>query len=159
MANSMSRGRKRIIIAIAAVVTLVGGGVAFAYWTSGGTGAGTATSGASVEFTIAADPAVGTIVPGNEGQTVDFTVTNPGDGPQYLTSVVASLAGPTGTAWVPPAGCLIGDYTVTMTTAPAAGVIASLGTVDGMVTVTLANTGLNQDACQGEEVPLYFVAS
>ncbi|MET0234549.1 MAG: hypothetical protein ABW224_07910 [Kibdelosporangium sp.] len=155
----MSRGRKRIIVAIAAILTLVGGGIAFAYWTSSGTGAGTADTGESTAFTITAGTPVGTITPGGPGQAVGFTVTNPSTTAQYLTAVTATLAEPDGTAWVPPAGCLIADYTVTMTTAAPAGDIAAAGFVDGLVTVTLTNTGVNQDACQGEAVPLYFAAT
>ncbi|QKV73892.1 hypothetical protein [Amycolatopsis sp. Hca4] len=155
----MTHGRKRIIIAVAAVLTLAGGGIALAYWTSSGTGSGTAATGVSAAFTIAADPPAGEIAPGNAGSAVSFHVTNPSDNAQYLTTVTATLADANGVAWVPPAGCLIGDYTVTMTTPAPAGDIAGGATVDGTATVTLANTGANQDACQGQDVPLYFVAS
>ncbi len=160
MTKTMSRGRKPVIIVLAALLTLAGAGIAFAYWTSTGTGDGTAETGVSTAFTIAADPPVGTITPGGPGQTVDFTVTNPAATDQYLTSVTATLANPDGTPWVPPVGCLIADYTVTMTTPVTAGDIAGGGgTEDGMITVTLANTGVNQDACQGADIPLHFVAA
>jgi hypothetical protein len=33
------------------------------------------------------------------------------------------------------------------------------GTRAGTATVTLANTGVNQDACQGQTVPLYFTTT
>jgi hypothetical protein len=159
MAQTMSSGRKRIITAVTATLLILGGGVAFAYWTSGGTGSGTATTGASTAFTITAAPPVGTIAPGNEGQTVAFTVTNPGDSPQYLTQVTATLADVNGVPWVPTGDCLVEDYTVVVSTPAPVGDIAGGGSVGGVVTVTLANTALNQNTCQGQDVPLYLVAS
>ncbi len=159
MARKISRGKKRVTIALAVVLTLAGAGAALAYWTSTGTGAGTATTGAQVAFTITSDPAVGEIAPGSAGETVAFTVTNPGPGTQYLTTVAVALANADGTPWVPTGNCLIADYTATMTTPAPAGELAVLGTSSGVVTVTLANTAANQDDCQGQDVPLYFIAS
>jgi hypothetical protein len=159
MARTSSPSKKRFTLAVVAVLIFSGAGAAFAYWTSTGEGAGTAETGTSAVFTIAADPAVGTISPGGAGQTVDFTVTNPGPGVQALTTVTVALADAAGTAWVPPTGCDIADYTASVTTAPPAGAIAAGADVSGQVTVTLANTSVNQDACQGETAPLYFSAS
>ncbi|HSV40140.1 MAG TPA: hypothetical protein VLI04_15380 [Nocardioidaceae bacterium] len=159
MAEFTSRSKRLVVLAITAVLTVAGAGIAFAYWTSTGTGVGSASTGDSVAFTIESDSPVGTIEPGSAGQTVAFTVTNASSGGQYLSGVTVAMAGPTGVAWVPAAGCDIDDYTATITTAPATGTIAAGASRNGTVTVTLANTGVNQDACQGESVPLYFVAS
>ena len=155
----VSRRNKRISIALVVLLSSLGAGVAFAFWTSSGTGTGTATTGDSVGFTIQGFDAVGTIAPGSPGQTVDFTVTNPGEGNQYLADVTVTLAAANGTAWVPAGDCLIADYSATITSAPPVGDIAPGGSVDGTATVTLANTAINQDDCQGQEVPLYFEAS
>jgi hypothetical protein len=159
MEHAQNRGKKRTAIILAAALTLTGAGVAFAYWTSTGTGTGTATTGESVAFEIASEPGVGELAPGSAGQTIDFAVTNPGEGTQNLTAVTVEIADADGVAWVPPAGCLAADYTAEVTTAPPAGDIAPGGSVDGTVTVTLANTAENQDACQGAEVPLLLTAS
>jgi hypothetical protein len=159
MAIAFSRGKKRVVLSLVAVITLAGAGAAFAYWSSGGTGTGAATTGSSVALTVTSQPAVGTIAPGNAGQTVAFTVTNPGPGVQSLTSVAVTMETAAGVAWVPPTDCLIADYTATISTAPAAGPIAVGANVSGVATVTLANTALNQDACQGAAVPLRFVVS
>ncbi len=159
MARTTFRGKKRAIIAIAAILTVSGAGAAFAYWTSTGNGVGAATTGESVAFTVTSEPAVGTIAPGGAGQTVAFTVTNPGATAQQLTTVTVTLATEYGAPWVPIDGCLAADYTATVTTAPAAGDIPAAGSVEGIATVTLANTAANQDACQGQDVPLYFLAS
>ena len=153
-----TRSKKRTAIILATILTLGGAGVAFAYWTAGGSGAGTATTGESTNFEITSEPAVGDIAPGNAGQTVDFTVTNPADSPQYLTSVTVAIATGPDTPWVPDATCLLADYTAEVTTAPAYGDIAAGGSVTGTVTVTLDNTTIDQDDCQGQSVPLFFEA-
>ncbi|MFC8801185.1 hypothetical protein ACFT2C_25925 [Promicromonospora sp. NPDC057138] len=158
METIRNRGRKRIAIILAAILTITGVGVAFAYWTSTGTGSGTATTGESIAFTITSDTAVGTIAPGNAGQTVDFTVTNPGEGTQNLTGVTVTMATADGTPWVPAGNCLIGDYTATVTDNPSGEILAG-GSVDGTATVTLTSTAANQDDCQGQDVPLHFTAS
>jgi len=159
MAKKISRGGKRFIVALVAILTLAGAGLAIAYWTSGGFGAGRAQTGSTGEFTITTSEAVGLIAPGNAGATVDFTVDNSGENSQYLTNVTVAVGEADGGPWVPATGCLAEDYTATMTTAPPAGDIAAGDSVAGMVTVTMANTAENQDACQGQEVPLYFVAT
>jgi hypothetical protein len=152
--------RKRKTTAVAAALVLVGGGAAYAYWTSTGIGEGEATTGASVAFEFTVQSAVGNIAPGNAGQTVGYTVDNPGTSAQYLTDVTVAIANPDGSPWVPAVGCSAADYTAAMTVKPDAGDIPAGGSsAPGTVTVTLANTGVNQDACQGQTVPLYFVAS
>jgi hypothetical protein len=126
MAITLSRRKKSTAIALAAVLTLAGAGVAFAYWTSAGSGTGEATTGESAAFTITSEEAVGTIAPGNDGQTVDFTVSNPSDGPLYLTSVAVTIATADGTPWAPTGDCQLADYTATISTAPPAGDIAAV---------------------------------
>ncbi|UZN01809.1 hypothetical protein [Cellulomonas sp. S1-8] len=142
-------------------MTVVGAGAAFAYWTATGTGDGTATTGESTDFVVVVDSAsaTGEIVPGGAGMTVPFTVTNNADGPQELSLVEATAADALGVAWVPPAGCLVGDYVVTVDQGLIGSVPGDGGVVNGEVLVTLTDTGVDQDACQGAVVPLHVVAS
>ncbi len=160
MADTISR-RKRNTIAIALVagLALAGSGVALAYWTSSGSGSGTATTGESADFGIVVDEAMGELAPGGPGQTVGFEVQNEEETAQYLTAVEVTLADEDGVEWVPTGDCQIEDYSVTITTPPAFGNIAGGSSVTGTATVVLENTPVNQDDCQGQEVPLYFVAS
>ena len=158
METIQNRSKKRIAIILAAVLTITGAGVAFAYWISTGSGSGTAKTGESVAFTITSDPAVGTIAPGSAGQTVDFTVTNPGEGTQNLTGVTVTLATADGTPWEPTRDCLAADYTATVTDNPS-GEMPAGGSLGGTATVTLASTADNQDDCQGQDVPLLLTAS
>ncbi len=108
---------------------------------------------------VTSETAVGDIAPDNAGQTVEFTVANPGDSAQYLTSVTVEIANGPGAPWVPDRDCSVADYSAIVTTAPTYGDIPAGGSVTGVATVTLGNTAVNQDSCQGQTVPLYFVAS
>lgn len=161
MAQRTSRIKRSIVVVVSVVLGLAGVGVAFAYWTSTGTGDGTATTGTSTPFTVTPGALTGTIVPDGAGQTMAFTVKNPvaAAGPQYLTGVTVTIENANGTAWTPPAGCDAADYHATITTAPPAGDIAVGASVAGEATVTLVDTPVNQDACQGLPVPLHFVAA
>lgn len=159
MAQARRRATKRAVVILAAFLTVAGGGVAYAFWTSTGSGTGLATTGVSTPFTITAADAEGEISPGSLGETVDFTVTNPGPGTLYLNAVTVTLADEDGVAWTPPVGCLFADYTVAVTTAPDPGAILATESVTGTATVRLTSTDLDQNACQTAEVPLYFVAS
>lgn len=159
MAESASRSKKFIVVASATALGLGGAGVAFAYWTSTGEGVGEAQTAESVAFTITSEVAEGDISPGSDGQTIAFTVANPGTGSQNLALVTVTLAEADGTPWVPDGDCLIADYSATISTAPAYGEIAAGDDVTGVATVVLANTAVNQDDCQDQVVPLYFAAS
>jgi hypothetical protein len=159
MAQRTSRFKRSLVVVIAVVLGLAGVGVAFAYWTSTGTGDGTATTETSTPFTVAMDPADGELAPGGPGETIAFTVTNPADTAQYLTGVTVSLATPAGVAWDPTGDCDPADYVATISTAPPVGDIPANGTVNGEATVTLTNTAVNQDDCQGQIVPVHLVAS
>ena len=156
----ISRTKKTLVVAAALALTIGGAGAAFAYWTSTGVGDGTATTGESVAFTITTEAAVGEISPGSAGQTIAFTVTNPGTGSQNLALVTVAVADDNGAPWIPPTGCILADFVATISTPPVYGQIAAGGELGGVATVTLTNTAVNQDACQGlDDVPLHFVAS
>jgi hypothetical protein len=156
MAQIKNRRSKSLSILLATLLTVAGAGIAFAYWTASGTGTGEATTGDSVALVIESEPAEGDLAPGSDGQTVAFTVTNPGPGVQSFTSMAVSLADEDGTPWVPAGDCLIADYTATISTPPTFGALQPEASVEGVATVTLSNTNENQDDCQGQTVPLYF---
>lgn len=149
---------KRVAIITAAMLA-VGGGAAYAYWTSTGTGTGSATTGSSTPFTIASQaPSGAALAPGGTAQSIAFTVTNPGSGSQNLSGVTVTVANANGTAWTAVSGCSALDYTVG-TPAITYGQIAPGGNIAGTVTLTMNNRASDQDACQGVTVPLYFAAS
>lgn len=152
-----TRKRRVTAVVVAGTLVAVGGGGAFAYWTSQqGSGSGSASTGDSVAFVVTSvagdDPL---LTPGGPAQVIDFTVTNPGTGSQSLTLVTARILEDGGTTWNDVTGCTAADYSVA---APVItyGQIAGGGELDGTVSVTMLNSEANQDACQDATVPLWF---
>src|SRR5680860_1099983 len=84
--------RKAIAVTVGTVVLLSGAGVAFAYWTAGGSGTGTATTGDIVAIEAVQTSTVTAMAPGDSAQTLSGTFLNPNDGPVYVTTVTASIA-------------------------------------------------------------------
>lgn len=170
--------RKRYVIpSIGAVVALAGTGVAYAYFTSTGSGTASAQVGTASNWVIKTagpsaintsylypDPTIG----GTNVQTIGYTVTNPGKGDQNLTSVRISVANSDGSAWSvqtnpndPP--CEASDFSINGGAVGVPEVDTSLAgtytpgqTRTGSVTIEMIDNGHNQDNCQGVKVPLYF---
>lgn len=149
--------RKGAVIAVAAAMTLTGAGVAFAYWSSLGAGDGTAVTGTNTEFVVTTDEAVGVLKPGGVAVVVPVSILNPADVAQTVSEVTVTLADDTGAAWVPAAGCLAADYTAVENVTP--GVVLAGATLEGTISITMADTTADQDACKGESVPLHVVVS
>lgn len=78
---------KRSAVVGAATIALVGGGIAFAAWTSTGTGTGSATAGDAAVLGVAQDAAVGGLFPTGT-KDVSITVTNTNSYPIKVSSLV-----------------------------------------------------------------------
>ncbi len=147
------------VVLVAGTMTLATAGAAYAYWTTTGNGAGSATTGTSSAFQVTTDAATGAALsPGGSSQTVAFHVKNNNAGTQRLRTVTVTVANADASAWTSAPGCSAADFTVG-TAAFTAGDVASGATTNGTVTVTMDNTGSNQDGCKSVTVPLYVNVS
>jgi hypothetical protein len=168
---------KRFIGALSVIAVLAAAGAAIAFFTSSGTGSGSATVGTSTAWTVGQtgttgpallpDPAIGT---GNI-QTKSYQVTNPSSGSQNLKQVVVSIANGNGSGWSSPAdntkpACTAADFSVggqpvgqSWTDTSLSGDYTAGSSQSGTATVQMIDNGANQDNCQGVTVPLYFQAS
>jgi hypothetical protein len=161
--------KKRVAaIGVVTAASLVGGGMAYAYWTSTGNGSGSATTGTATPFVVTVGaPSGGSLAPGNGEQTFAVTVTNPSSaGVQQLNLVAAKVAtsdlGPAWTVGVAPLTCTKDDFSVATVTGPALPVeLGPSGTWTGSVKVTMINrTTVNQDGCKSlGNVPVFAKAS
>ena len=139
-----------------AALTLATAGAAYAYWTTTGNGSGTASTGTSSAFAVTTSSSVGSpLTPAGPTQTVAFHIKNNNSGVQYATAAAVSVANSDGTPWTSVAGCSAADYTVSVTTF-VAGSILSGATKDGVVSISMNDTGSNQDGCKSATVPLYI---
>jgi hypothetical protein len=167
------RLKKRTLLLLGAAVVAIGLAVgAYAYFTSTGSGTGSATVGSDSAWTVGQtgstggalypDPTIGT---GNI-QTKSYDITNPSLGNQNLTSVVVKVANADGSTWDGTGTCSASDFSVggapvgtAYTDTDSAGVFTGGETKSDSVTVQMIDNGLDQNDCRGLTVPLYFFAS
>lgn len=139
--------RKRILVPVVAIAALAVAGIAVAYFTSSGTGSGTASVGTAGSVTITGVSFDDTLYPGGS-TTVRFTVNNPTSTDVRVGKVVADTsAGVNGITGLT-GGCAEADFSfadVTVSTSIAAGRSTS-----ATGTLSMAETGRNQDACQAQ---------
>ena len=145
--------RRFLPAALAIVVLVVGSGVAYAYWTAGGAGDGSAKAGDSTPLTVAQTNTITGLVPGGSA-AVDVTVTNPATFHQSFTQVVITVTAATG-------GCDFNWFTgSTITPVGAPIILAAAGTdpLVGSVSMTDLLT-TNQDLCKNSTLTLHFAVS
>lgn len=146
--------RKRILVPVATIAVLAIAGVALAYFTSSGTGSGTASVGTDAGVTISPVTIGTTLYPGGSS-TVSFTVNNTSsDASAKVDKVVADTTAGTNGITGLPAGCEAADFhfgNVTVNTdIPANGSTSSSGTL------SMDNSPANQDACKGAAPVLHL---
>ena len=130
------------------VAVLLAGGVAFAAWTSTGSGTGSATAGSAVELTVAGNEATGLYPTGTVAGTV--TVTNPN--PYAVTISSIDFTGATTEA----DGCEASTVTVADLSGLSEVLTASGGDHTFAVEVSMSNDAT--DECQGATFELNYTA-
>jgi hypothetical protein len=145
--------RKRLLASIAGIGVVAVAGIAVAYFTSTGSGTASGTVGSSQALTLHGTTSA-SLYPGSSA-TVTFTADNPSGGNEYLSTIhltsVTTDAGHSGcglTAFTMP------DVTVNQSIGPGSGQSV---TVHG--TLSMADTGTNQNACQGAPLTLNLTSS
>ncbi len=149
--------KKTLTIVAAAALTVAGIGLAVAYWTAGGTGDGTASTGTTDSLVINQTSVVEGMAPGVAAVTLSGDFDNPNEGPIHVTTVTASIDSVTGGTGT----CSDADYTLsdaTMTVNAEVPVGNSEGNWSG-ATIAFNNTAANQDGCKGATVNLVYTAA
>ena len=143
--------RRVAVVGSVTVITLAGVGAAFAFFTSSGSGTGSAQVG-SASWSISEDHASGTIYPGGPGETITFNVQNTSGGDQQYASETPSVNTSGGDVTVggsPVAGCLASWFNAAASNTNVNTNIAGGATVQEQVTVSMPTNATNQDPCQG----------
>lgn len=152
--KNKKRGLK--VAAIAGGLVLVGG-VAFAYWTQGGSGTGSASTGTTQAITVNQVDPVTNLAPGSGAQPLQGNFDNPNSGPVYVAKVAVAISSVDSTGT-----CDASDYTLSATEVAVGHEIAAGNGVDSWGPVTIAfndKPGVNQDGCKGATVNLAYTAS
>ena len=147
---------RRVLIGLGCTIALAAVGVAVAYFTSSGSGTGSAAVGSSSAVTLHATIS-SNLYPGSSSP-VSLTVDNPSSGSQRVGTV--TLASITVDAGHSTCSTVIsgGNPDFSM---PAVTVNKVFGPGNGQSvtptgTLTMNETGLNQDACQGATLTLHL---
>lgn len=171
--------RKRAVVTgIVAVAVLAISGVAVAYWTSSGSGTGSATTGTATNDLSFTQTSSNTgLAPGVAAEGITGTVENTqsvGGNDEYVSSVTVSISSVTETAgeitdWGSDGDpgtdgtytCSASDYTLSNTTMTVDTDIAPQASADFSGASIAFNdlAGTNQDACQGATVNLAFTSN
>jgi hypothetical protein len=144
--------KKRVIL-LAVVALAVGIGTsAFAYFTTGGSGNGSATVGSSTAITLSATT-TGNPTPNGATGDVDITVHNGGSGAQYVNQVTVGAITDADT------NCDTSAFSVAPNPITVGQTIAAGADVHVHTTLSMADNGLNQDACQGDSLSLALTSN
>lgn len=153
--------KSKKFLAASVAATVLSGGAAYAFWTAGGSGEGTAATAAGTIALTVNQAALTEMYPGDTAQTISGTFGNTNTGPVYVTSVTASIASVTDGAGAAIVGCTAADYTLgtpTMAVGAQVAVGDPVGAWTG-ATIQFNNTGANQDACKGATVNLAYTVA
>jgi hypothetical protein len=148
--------KRRALIALGCICALAVAGVALAYFTSSGSGTGNATVGSSSPVTLHATVS-SNLYPGTSSP-VSFTVDNPSAGSQRvgtitLSSITVDAGHSTCSTTINGANP---DFSM-----PAVAVNKVFGPGNGQAvtpagSLTMNETGVNQDPCQGATITLHL---
>lgn len=152
---SIIRRKRTRTIVVGLVAALVVAGGAIAYWTTSGTGSGTASVGTDSGVTFGGIAFASTLYPGSS-TNVTFSITNTSaNTPVQIGQVVADTAAGTNGITGLPVGCSAADFSFANLTVnqsiPASGTIGPLTGV-----LSFANTASNQDACKNAAPVLHL---
>ena len=146
--------KKRVVLAaIVAVALAISSGVAYAYWTSNGTGGGTANAAGGGSLAVDQPVAVSGLYPGIVDQDVSIVVTNNESYVQGLSAVDSSIDS------IAPATCLESWFVVTDATVPASTTIDPGGSVTLTGKIRMLEVDTNQNDCKNAVITLTHDAS
>jgi hypothetical protein len=147
---------RRVAVALGCVCAVAVAGVALAYFTSTGSGTGTASAGSSSAVTLHGTVA-SSLYPGTSS-SVSFTVDNPSSGSERVGTI--SLSSITVDAGHSTCSTAISggnpDFTMAAVTVNHTFASGNGQSVTPTGTLTMNETGVNQDACQGATLTLHL---
>jgi hypothetical protein len=156
--NKNKRRATKVVALTAALV--VTGGAAFAWWTAGGSGTGSASTGNVGALTVVQTSSITGLAPGLSAQTLSGTFQNPNSGPVYVTSVSVTISSVVKAVGAPAGTCDATDYVITGSPlAIGAEVLADDSSTWSGPQIAFVNKASNQDGCKGATVNLAYSAS
>ena len=159
--------RRRLIL-LAALLVILGipvGGVAWSFWTAGGSGAGSGANSTLTAISLSSGTPTATLFPGGSTNVV-LSATNTNTATVHIGSLSLDSAQGTGGFSVDSshASCSVAALSYTTQSNGGAGwnVPKKVGAVNGTLAITLSNalsmSGTAANGCQGATFTVYLVA-
>jgi hypothetical protein len=159
LADRKKTRRTTKVIALAAALVITGG-AAFAWWTAGGSGSGSASTGTVSAVTVVQTSVVSGLAPGVSAQTLSGTFNDPNSGPVYVGTVTVSIGSVTKAVGAPAGTCDNTDYTLSNNPLTYnAEVLANDTSTWTGPAIAFNNKASNQDGCKGATVNLTYTIS
>lgn len=153
--------RKTRLAVLTALVVLLTGGIAFAYWTIyGGAGTGSAMTGTTGSVVVHQTESSMALVP-DGSTTLSGNFDNPGDSPAYVTSVSAAIGAFTHQPDETLPACDPSDFELTVDHVTVGQDIPAVSSGTGSwtgIVLHMINKTSNQDNCKGFAVPIVYTA-
>jgi hypothetical protein len=140
--------KKGVAFLATLIVAAVAAFGAYAYFTSTGSGTGSATVGSSAGITLSGSPAA-QLFPGGADAPVTVSIHNPGGGKEYVGTISGTVADN--------GGCLGSWFTVDPVGYNAS--VAAGATVTTATNVRMTDSGTSQDACQGKTMTISWASN
>jgi hypothetical protein len=157
----MSRIYTRKSLAAFGAVFLLAAVGAYAYWTNGGSGTGSAATGSNVAIVVTQTTTPSGLYPGGPTAALSGQFNNTNAGTVYVSQVNATIASVTGPNIDGTHPCAAGDYQLNGFPVTVNAQIPS-GTGQGSwngASIQLLNPATNQDGCKGATVTLTYTSS
>jgi hypothetical protein len=154
----MSSIRRRPLVAGVFLAVAIAG-AAFAYWTAGGSGTGTASVDDTQALTANQTYVVQPMYPGDSPQTLSGNFDNPNAGPIYVSTVTASIASVVKDVNAPAGTCDASDFTLANATMNVNAQVPSGNSVGSWSGATIKfnnKANANQNACKNATVNLAY---
>lgn len=145
------------IVALAAIST-----AAYAYWTAGGSGTGSAAAGSTVGLVPNQTTVLSPMFPGDSPQVISGNFDNSNSGPVQVATVTASITSVTKAVGAPAGTCDATDFTLTdpvMTVNALVPAGVGVGAFTGAAIQFNNKPAVNQDACQEATVTLSYAVA
>ena len=150
----MRKLNKKIAIGVSvAAIVAIGGGTAFAYWSTTGSGSGSATTASSNGTIVLHAAFLDGLTPG-ASETVTYTADNVGS-----SSLRVGTITPTVSIDAAHSTCLAADFTILPTASNTTVLAHTSAVAAGSGTLSFADTAVNQDGCKGAVVTLTLASN
>ena len=152
------RFKRTAVVVYAVFLVLTLGGIAFAFWTAGGSGSGTANAGTTASVTVNQTVSPSGLYPGATA-ALSGNFDNPNSANVYITAVTASVTPFSVQADATKPACTQADFSISGAANVGTEIVpgAGVGSWSGL-SLNMIDAATNQDNCKSITVAIAYAA-